>query len=633
MMRFDERVRALAILLMLNACDDGQTDLDAGLMSDVTLADSFQTDATVSTLDAPALSDVPSVDSFDPGPVCAETSQVSTDLENGLSVTHRDGQSFVTWMDRAEGEAGAEIRYRVYRSRSPIATDADLDDAELIAIVLNHSAQLFGHGFHRPQRIDPEQPMAVLEEGGDALPLWSGLWVANARENGCAYYAVVATDLEGTPMESIEVGVNATTEAIAEEVGERDAIKIYDSNEREFSVEQTRITGTPGLPLHVILHASQGQGGPVPGGQVGDYYLYFGDRSMGYQEGMPGIFSVQETHSGPQFLMMRNRDTIVTPEGASEETAWFGYVTEPLHQRDAERLAYPFTERRLDWAIPWTIEQYGADPERVYVSGGSMGAWGTVTYAFRRPDRYAAVYPDRPRFRQRTMSNIQWDRSVWAPISNEDTLEDGRPWPEHHDSVQFVESHPEDLPFMGWNVGRYDGFATWQEQVDMVQAMNAGRHGFAFAWNDGDHATGSREPKAVIQRWYPPELFARNQSYPAFSNSSIDDDLGDGDPENGDASGGINLGFAWTVEADEEASWRVEISNELATEGMTVDVTPRRLQSFRATPDSEFEFSVAMDGSMVRSGTVAADANGLITVTGVAISPSRNTVITIRGGA
>ena len=48
---------------------------------------------------------------------------------------------------------------------------------------------------------------------------------------------------------------------------------------------------------------------------------------------------------------------------------------------------------------------------------------------------------------------------------------------------------------------------------------------------------------ARIAKYYPPERFARNHSYPAFSNSSIDQKFGNGDPKDGDLEGGINLGF------------------------------------------------------------------------------------------
>jgi hypothetical protein len=40
---------------------------------------------------------------------------------SGVSAVCRHGQTFVTWKDAAEGEAGAAFRYAVYRSDQPIA--------------------------------------------------------------------------------------------------------------------------------------------------------------------------------------------------------------------------------------------------------------------------------------------------------------------------------------------------------------------------------------------------------------------------------------------------------------------------------------------------------------------------------
>ncbi len=533
-----------------------------------------------------------------------------------LNVVHHDGQSFVWWPDRAQGEAGADYRYRLYRSRTPIQTDADLGAAELVMTgILNHSGQLFGTAFRPPQRLDATQPMALVENGGEPLPPWSGLGVASTRESGCAYFAVLATDSSDQPVESIEPGVNATTAPIAEQRAPLAPIKVWDSADRGQYSNNTRITGTPELPLEVVLHASNAQGGGA--GEYGDYYAYFTDHSLGYQDGLGGVFSVQETHSGPQHLMMRSRDTLIKPDGnGGQETRWFGYVAEPRWAAGA-RHAYPFTEARLLFSIEWAIQRYQVDRERVYGSGGSMGAWGTMTFSFRRPELFAAVYPDRPRFRQPRVLGLG-DLTT----SEDDTLPDGRRWIEVHDSVLFAESHPEDLPFLGWNCGRHDGFATWQEQVDMVRAMQQGRHGFAFAWNDGDHSSGG-EPKSEVTRYYPKERFAKNLSYPAFSHSSIDDDPGAGDPAEGDLVGGINLGFSWTDPDEAATHWEIELQNELAQAPMTVDVTPRRAQRFRPAPNTEVRFTT----STGQSGTVRVDAQGLITIVGVRIEPGSATTL------
>ena len=551
------------------------------------------------------------------GSGCASTEATRIDAEAGLSVLHHDGQSFVSWRDRAEGEAGAAFRYRLYRSTRPIESDADLADAEVIARrILPHSGQLFGEAFTPTQRRDPMRRMSIVEEGGTPLPVWSGLWVADARANACAYFAVLATDASDVPMEAITPGVNATTLPIAEHVAPRAPILVEDADSRPGPyIAQTRVTGTPGLPFVVELHASSAQGGGA--GEYGDYYVYFGDRSMGHRDGTPGVFSVDETHSGPIFLRMRNRDTVVMPDGArAQETLWFGAYTEPDWGGPAH--AYPFTEARLDWMIPWAVAHYNADPHRVIVRGGSMGAWGSMSYGFRRPERFAAVYPNRPRMRQPDV------RSLGGAVPAGVTLPSGERASDHNDAIRFAESHPSDLPFLGWNCGRRDGFATWEEQVEMALALTRMHHGFAFSWNDGDHASGA-ESARVIDADYPITRFASNLSYPAFGNSSIDDEVGNGDPSDGDLVGGINLGFGWSDPVESETEWRLEIWNTRATGQMTVDVTPRRQQRFRPAPGT----SIIWRDSLGGMGRLVVDEHGLMTVPAMRIALGARTTLTL----
>src|SRR6185436_14411822 len=106
-----------------------------------------------------------------------------------------------------------------------------------------------------------------------------------------------------------------------------------------------------------------------------------------------------------------------------------------------------------------------------------------------------------------------------------------------------------------------------------------------------------------INRYYPAEKFARNRSYPAFGNSSLDHKMGNGDPKGGDLEGGINLGFDWKDVVDEEGKWSVTISNDLAKEAMTVGVTPRRCQKFKLKPGVEYRWTTSTGAS----GTVSAD--------------------------
>jgi hypothetical protein len=542
----------------------------------------------------------------------------------GIHAAYRHGQTFVTWKDVATGEEGAKYRYSLYRSERPITMDNLAHATLCYQGVLNNSSRLFGTAFNIKDRCDPAKPYSVVEGGAEPLPAWSGLAVHTVDRNGLAYYAVIATDDMFQPLTSVTPGRSATTEPVAEKVAPPQPIKLYDSKSRGIYAPQTAISGQKGLPLRVDLHGSQGQGGGA--GDYGDYYLYFSTSEMGYRDGLPGVFSVEERREKEgNYLLLRSRDCIEHPSGSRAlETFWFGYLCVPQHAAHREPRAYPFTERRTEWLIDWVTKKYEANPARVSAGGGSMGAWGSTTYAFRHPERFAVVYPNRPRTRQLGLPSLAGilpkEKTVFMADGETDYFA-------RMDMVRFAAEHPADLPFFAWCCGRRDGFATWQEQVDMVKSLTAARHGFAFAWNNGDHDTGSK-PMTQILKSYPHDKFALDRSYPAFSHSSIDQNLGNGDPLDGDMEGGINLGFRWKEIVDDGAQWSVCLSNSLAESDMTVDVTPRRCQKFKPRPGGEFHWTTTPGGS----DAVHADPTGLVTVKKVLVTPGKETILTITKG-
>lgn len=540
----------------------------------------------------------------------------------GIQAVHRHGQTFVTWKDAAEGEAGAKFRYALYRSNRPITPD-NLAQAELCCRgVLNNSAKLFGSAFNLKDRLDPAKPYSVITEGGQPLPPWSGLAVHTVRQRGKAYYAVVVTDEKGKPLGAIVPERSATTEPVDETPGPIQPIKLYDSKERKGPyVANTSITGKKGLPLHVTLHGSQSGGGGA--GEYGDYYLFFGTPEMGFRDGLPGVFSITEQRSKEgNRLTLRARDALEHPSGLRNmETYWFGYYCVPQGAKHEEPRVYPFTENQLLWMIGWTVQRYGVDPERITMGGSSSGAVGSMNVGFRHPELFAAVYPSVGRVRRVPAIPLEGKlaRDNTAVMADGKTL-----YYDHVDGPRFAATHAGDLPFLGWACGRNDGYATWQEHIDMVKALTAARHGFAFSWNNGNHGGGGAAMQAIT-KYYPAEKFARNRSYPAFGNSSINNLMGNGDPKDGDLEGGINLGFDWKGVLDTEAKWSIQLTNALAKAEMTVDVTPRRCQKFKLRPDEKVRWTTSLGGS----GEVTADAQGLVTVGKVVIRPGQETVLVL----
>jgi hypothetical protein len=249
-----------------------------------------------------------------------------------------------------------------------------------------------------------------------------------------------------------------------------------------------------------------------------------------------------------------------------------------------------------------------------------MGGWGATTFGLRHPEIFAATYPALPRTRQRALPGLE------AGAPRRALMPDGKiAYFERMDMVKFVSQTRIDLPFIGWSIGRRDEFATWKEQVDMARALTASRHAFAFAWNDANHSDEGARPMDLIYKYYGPDKLSRKVSYPAFSNSSIDNKLGDGNLQDGDKEGGINLGFAWTVVDDTRDAWTVRLANELAKTDMTVDVTPRRTKAFRPAPGENVRWTSSTGGS----GEVSVDTWGLVTVEKVGIRQGAYTTLTI----
>jgi hypothetical protein len=564
--------------------------------------------------------------------VTAAAAAQSTPNVTNIRVIHHDGQTFITWNDVAPGAAGANYRYDIYRSLTPITDAASLKVAKLIQLgVFNNSGQ-FGAQFPYSQatRQDGGKAMAVVEQGtcgtrgaysvcGKPLEPFTGLAVHTATETASAYYAVITTDQTHIRRDSpVSPGANSTTLPVDEEPGLILPVKYYDSNDgvHRQDVGDRFISGQKNLPLWFSLHGSGG----CPSALVfGDLWQLWGDSSMGYQEGIPRDFAVYELHSGATFgqrtLVAQPCDTVWTTDGLGQlETFWFGYLGTQLGAAGSHQWALPVTESSLDVILKWVIAHYGADPNRVYGVGRSMGGWGTSTWALRHPDVFAALFPAMPRWEETAIPNMT--TKVTDKATNATLMVDRQTkYQAHMNSVSYVREHCGDtIPFIGWGIGRNDGYASWQEQVDMINVLKSCRQGFAFYWNGGGHGDGPAAARVILTQYET--RFARNISYPAFTNSSLDDNPGSGDPAQGDLAGCINCGFTWTDVHDAAELWSANLSNAKNPGTMRVDVTPRNEQAFRHPPGSV----VAWHTSTGQAGTVMSDRFGLVTATGIVLS-------------
>lgn len=546
-----------------------------------------------------------------------------------LKAEARDGQVFLTW-DEPAGWLG---RLTVVSSATPL-TDANVAQAAVLGHHISPGSAndwwLNPETYGNPLAVDPatgqKPPIPrdgwLLTPGGQRLNPAGGLFVHTlaADEGGPRYYAVLSQDEAGVGNQEVVTGANALAQPVTQQPAP--VVPIWQN------------TGAPpdpalgkGKPLHLILHAKTGRGGMD--------WLVFGDRSLGWREGLPFKFGVRITADAVE-VSTTDRTWIdrMFPEGLDGcqkltpaiHSFWYGYndrIYDPAQMKDGT--VVNFTERRLLWILDWVQRTYQTDPNRIYEYGSSMGGCGSISFALRHPELIAGIRAHVP--------IVAYDKgtggdSAMRMVKETGGLEmptnEGMSAKDRLDGTKFVREHPGDLPFLVIVNGRKDASIPWWKCPDFFRAMRDGRHGMIAAWDNGDHGGCGKDLPPDVKAWNDlrtfHKLIALNLSYPAFSNSSRDENPGNGTPADGDIVGFFGRGFTW--EAPVESATKYEVLLRWALEAdklpVTVDVTPRRVQAFKPQPGQQVTATnlAADSGQEVQKLTVTVDEAGRITVPG-----------------
>jgi hypothetical protein len=180
--------------------------------------------------------------------------------------------------------------------------------------------------------------------------------------------------------------------------------------------------------------------------------------------------------------------------------------------------------------------------------------------------------------------------------------------------------------------GRHDEVVGWKERLGYFESMRVHRQGHMEFWDNRDHYgqlySGGMAPNFIPQYLY---RFRSTLSWPAFTNCSADNVVGDGTAASGDSLGTINGYMDWVSEVtDSAAVWAVTLMTRglstlwgplAAPEFVHVDVTPRRLQRFHPAPGDPvtWEARRLADNAVLQNGTVVADALGLVSIPAVPV--------------
>ncbi len=592
-----------------------------------------------------------------------------------LQAFHRSGQTFLTWTERADlaGES-----YRIYRHTQPIAA-GNLAAATRLYEVWEGSAELpatrYADAAFQTRYFD----RAVITNRGAPLPAGTGLlaWTLATNDfaggaTGTAYYAVTTVSPAG-----VENRTNFTAGNMRGPLGEGVA--------EPLPVETAQNVGPRGHlylqfmdlrkwnPTYNAPHAGNGWYGQDPDSPAVQHALaYVYDYVVFEPEcadsAAPVTLILHGWGGNTYGPVTEDPDpwgwcTYKIYPVDQGETWWFGFARNHDFRSGGAIPACDaivnYTEQRILRMIRALQRQppgAAVDLNRIYVYGQSMGGSGALALALRYPNVFAAAFASQPMTDYATSGDgggLDWREDVeakWgARALNLPVLLDGpagwadllKPYDgtgvwtwQNHRVNATTRIGEESAPF-GITHGTNDDVVEWFTQGRPVYGpLDASRRCWGGLVTDADHTWIGFEglpPNIAPVDWAPFANFraVRRETVPGWSRDSRD--LASPPTQ----SGGYHLGLDWSASwnawdgppVDSATAWQMSLR---AVDGQshTVDLTPRRTQSFRPEPGAvaTWRNRRVADGVQIQTGTATVDAFGLVTASNVAVGPGGNRV-------
>jgi hypothetical protein len=537
-----------------------------------------------------------------------------------LNAFYRDGQVFVTW----DNLSTTGVRYNLYKSSTPIQNGAQLLNAENLGAVRDNSARnlrltgIFGIRYFK------------IDSSGTPLNSTQGLFVTTSTEQGSFYYAVT-TIINNTEDTTIQFGTNSLQTSITEMI----------EMPRPVWQETATVTGKTFDIYTQFVSKITSDIYPQMTNE-GSYAFHFAICKQGF--GLNHSITFYMRPSGNNFLQYAwgiddPNDWIVTiddwiPSGQQLATLYYG------NHENFDMFIYPnpipttgtiynYTAARVNHTIDWCLDNLPVDTTRVYMTGWSMGGIGVMLNMTTVAEKIAAVYVLAPIFNMSISTVATYANQLWGTAGTNLLTNEGYTRNQRLNSCCMVsEKRNTSLPIMFTFCGKNDGNVGWSEKVIFYDSVNTNNHGAFHFWSYTDHFN-------VLTPWSPSysnfSFFTRyrtNLSYPAFSNCSLDDNPGNGDPTTGDSIGTINGYLDWNDNiVDSLERWEITLyvkdlstsqGTLVAPDSGTTDVTLRRLQNFSAAPVETIYWENQHNGSIVQEGSLSYNGS-LITISEVKV--------------
>ncbi|MCX6877692.1 MAG: alpha/beta hydrolase-fold protein [Verrucomicrobia bacterium] len=560
----------------------------------------------------------------------------------GLQARHYEGQTLLTWAEtpaiaatipgsmtmnevRSFRTAHANTSYRVYRAAAPITSVSGLTPIRAVGVLSGWNTGFHGHDNAASEDGASFRYVVERETGfTPAAPLAREVAVCahNPPAAGTSHYAVtVVTD--GVENPALNSGNTVT---VVETVGA--GIPILQRVENRFdwmytsantthyfytrweSPPRSNVHGRP-IDYMVAVPPSYHPASPMP--SIVSFHGWAGNLAV-----MSWWFNFEA-------------GTIVVTSNEEPYDWWTGYheLSDLAPRTEADwhdGVVRPYTQNRINAFHDFVATKWNIDRSRTVLTGVSMGGSGSIMYSLRQPDRVAwcnswvgvHIPAESPTFRSSYAMN--YGEPDWNVL-----FEDGiTPAFTYFDDNWYLRNHiTTNTPFITFSNGKNDDGIGWGQAAKFFRALQDTKRPHIFYWGQAGHGQRTLCPPDIDGNFYEdrnPIDIRIDQSLPAFTHCSLDDNPGNGDPANGDPEGQSNGFLFWqttdTVDLPREWAMTIGLVQTAPANTCTVSLTPRRLQQLVTAPGASFRWTntALASGIVVQSGTVTADSDGLVTI-------------------
>ncbi len=564
--------------------------------------------------------------------------------------------------------ANPSYTYNIYHSASQINAVASLTP------VATGVRQLTGWNDDNSLPNQAGVPLRfVVDEGGTGnlvpqtpVANGTGVYAYNPATAGPGYYAITVS-VNGVENTTITLGQNSLTNPVTETVGRGDPIlqctATEINNPNNFIAQDTTYyyvrweypdnCSLFSTPMNYALRVPLGTTFPAPlginlhcWGANLDNPCYFPPNAGAAGSTPPHLSMLVSSDECPYDWWTGYYDKAWTGmNGGGGET----FLPGGSSSWATSGVVKDYSEQRMVSIYDWIAANWDngskVDLTRGFIAGVSMGGSGTAMLMIRYPGRFAWCYSSvgvhipllSPVF-EGSYAGVYGD-PTWNVLYQSLTIVPTIRAFDYFDDTQYLASHPTlQTGYMCVANGKNDSGIGWNQAWQYVKAMQAAKMPFIFYWTQNGHQTRACGPYPSAGNNMAIDV-QNNQSIPAFENCSIDDAIGDGVEDgtgaglnggtHGYATGAINGYLYWNPATivDTAGSWQMDIGLVSAAHGLTwaasctVDITPRRLQSFAVSPGQCFNWTNTdlNTSTVIQSGSATADTNGFITLPAVLI--------------